>query len=341
MTEPVPETDSRVRLSFPKGEHPDVLVPPGELTIGSADGNAVVLKSDGIKPQHASILVDPRGFTLIVRNNDAFTHVNARPIRERAILRLGDVISLQSVNLVLKPDRDEAIRPPPPAALVDVDPRDGAAKDDPARQGPPRVVLRAVSGPYFGRAIPISGKVTLGNGADCDVVLDEADLGAKHAEIRVAGGSISLRDLGAKGSQVNGVQVKDAQLFSGDQVAFGNSRFLVEAPGMPTRKDVPTVQGVVIQAPAPSAQAPAAAENRGNPQVTQTMRAIRIDQPPPPGVTPAPTPTAAPTPNPTPAPVAMQPSEPAAEQAYNPWILIAIGAMIAVGITLLLMARAG
>ena len=46
----------------------------------------------------------------------------------------------------------------------------------------------------------------------------------------------------------------------------------------------------------------------------------------------------------TPAPVAVPAaasSEPANEQAYNPWFLIAIGAMIAVGITLLLMARAG
>jgi pSer/pThr/pTyr-binding forkhead associated (FHA) protein len=323
-----------VRLSFPKGEHPDVLVPPGELTIGSAEGNAIVLKADAIKPQHASIVVDSRGFTLIVRTNDAHTHVNARPVRERAILRLGDVISLDSINVVLKPDRDEAIRPPP-AATDDLN----LAKDDPQRSGPPRVVLRAVSGPYFGKAIPITGKLTVGRGDSCDLVLDDPEMGPSHAEIRVSGGSISLRDLGSsQGSQVNGVPVRDAQLFSGDQISFHRSRFLVEAPGMPTRKDIPTVQGVVIPTHAPVANSSGPEPRVAAPQVTQTMRAIRLE-PPTPNMTPS-APASTPTAQPVTAP-APGPSERAAEPAYNPWFLIAIGAMIAVGITLLLMARAG
>ena len=332
-----------MRLSFPKGEHPDVLVPPGELTIGSADGNAIVLKSDGIKPQHASIVVDARGFTLIVRQPETHTHVNARPVRERAILRLGDIVSLQSVNIVLKPDRDEAIRPPPPAS-AEADQRDAAARDDPSRQGPPRVVLRAVAGPYFGKAIPITGRITLGRADNCDLVLDEPEVSPSHAEVRVSTGSIALRDLGsANGSQVNGVAVRDALLFSGDQISFDRNRFLVEAPGMPTRKDIPTVQGVVIQpAQVAAANATAGSGEQRNPQVTQTMRAIRLEPGQPNPVAPAPTPApAAPTPAPVAAAPAAAPAESANEPAYNPWFLIAIGAMIAVGITLLLMARAG
>ena len=44
-----------------------------------------------------------------------------------------------------------------------------------------------------------------------------------------------LRDLGsARGSEVNGEQVRDALLQSGDQIAFdGRHRFVVEAPRRP------------------------------------------------------------------------------------------------------------
>ena len=114
-----------VRLSFPNGEMADVLAPPGEVRIGSASGNTVVLKGDGIRPHHATILTDSRGITLMVDDPEAAAYVNARPIKERALLRLGDVVSLQSVNLVLKPDRDDAVRAPPESAFDDGDGSDG------------------------------------------------------------------------------------------------------------------------------------------------------------------------------------------------------------------------
>src|SRR5690349_3630562 len=129
-----------VRLSFPKGEHGDVLAQPGELTIGSAADNHVVLQADGVQPHHACIVVDNRGFTLFVRDADAWTHVNARPVREKAILRFGDVVSLQSVNIVIKPDSDDIVSGDTPKAA-------GGALAE--AQMPPRVVLRGVSGPYF------------------------------------------------------------------------------------------------------------------------------------------------------------------------------------------------
>jgi len=314
-----------VRLSFPNGELADVLVPPGEVRIGSASGNTVVLKSDGIRPNHATILTDARGITLMVDDPEAAAYVNARPIKERALLRLGDVLSLQSVNVILKPDRDDAVRAPPEAAFNDGATTDG---DSGGRGGPPRVVLRGVAGPYFGRAIPIPENLVLGSGQDCNLVLDEGELAPRHAEIRVRPGiGIFMRDLGSKaGTAINGVQVKDAVLFSGDQISFAQNRFVLEAPGMPTRKDQPTASAPIVSAK------PAATEGKpGGPvQVTQTMKAIRPED-----VAAAESKQKALAAQKKTAEQPLAPAKPGS----SPWLLIAIGVMIAVGIALLLMAR--
>jgi pSer/pThr/pTyr-binding forkhead associated (FHA) protein len=294
-----------VRLSFPKGEHQDVIVPPGETTIGSAPDNAVVVQAEGVQPHHATIVVDNRGFTLFVKNADAWTHVNARPVREKAILRLGDVVSLNSVNIVLKPDSDQSIKP---AAAH------GSNGAELVSQTPAKAVLRAISGPYFGKVIPVRGRLTIGRGADCDLVLEEPEMGAKHATIEVFPQEIHLHDHGsARGTLVNGVAVRDAMLHSGDQIAFDRNRFLVEAPGMPLRK--PEATPVV-------APAPASAHATG---VTQTMRAIRVED------KPAEKPVTPPSGTPAPAPV------PETEDDVSLWWLIGAGALIALGIALLLL----
>lgn len=268
-----------MRLSFPKGEHQDVIVQPGEITIGSAPDNQVVLARDGIRAHHASIMVDPRGYTLFVRERDARSHVNARPVRELALLRLGDVISLNDTNLVLKPDHDESVSGlvPPPAGEQPMSAQDESGNETRYRQVPPKAVLRGVSGPFFGKVVPVNGRLVIGRGEDCDLVLDEPEMSRAHASIEVTEGEIYLRDLGStNGTFVNGVQVRDATLFSGDQIAFDRNRFLIEAPGMPVRR----------------ADARPASEPRPQqPQVTQTMRAIRADTPAPPAIESKPAPS--------------------------------------------------
>lgn len=292
-----------VRLSFPNGEHADVIVAPGETTIGAAPDNSVVVTGAGVSAHHAAIVADPRGFTLLVRDPAARTHVNARPVREKAILRLGDVVSVDAVNIVLKPDSDASIEPAPaggpgpaPGAEGDVETR--------YRVSPPRAVLRGVSGPYFGKVIPIHGRIEIGRGAECGLVLDEPEMSRRHAMIEVTPDEIYLRDLGStNGTYVNGVQVRDAVLHPGDQLAFDRNRFLIEAPGMPPRRNEPRTP---TSTPAVDRQ----------PQVTQTMRAIRIDEPA--------------------APADPPPAE-AQGGGWNPWALLAAAVLIAGAFALLIL----
>jgi pSer/pThr/pTyr-binding forkhead associated (FHA) protein len=255
-----------MRLSFPNKENDDVLIANGDTAIGAAADNGVVLDRPGVADHHVTLGVHERSVVLSVLDAQARTHVNSRPVREKALLRLGDVVSLDAVQFVLKPDRDDSIRrnvptvkqtPPPPTSDVDVN----ATR---ARQIPPKVVLRGVSGSYFGKIVPVRGRLVIGRGSECDLILDEPEMSRRHAVIENSDDGIFLRDLGsANGTYVNGVQVRDAVLHPDDQIAFDRNRFLIEAPGMPKRKE----------------SDPADTEQRAEePNITQTMQAIRVPQ---------------------------------------------------------------
>ncbi len=253
-----------MRLYFPNKENADVLIAAGDTAIGAASDNAVVLQRPGVAAHHVSLGVHERSMVLSVLDAQARTHVNARPVREKALLRLGDVVSLDTVQFILKPDRDDSIRTnvpsqksmPPQAAP---EPENSATR---LRLVPPKVVLRGVSGSYFGKIIPVRGRLVIGRGSECDLILDEAEMSRRHAVIENAGDGIFLRDLGsANGTFVNGVQVRDAVLHPDDQIAFDRNRFLLEAPGLPTREEV-------------------LASSDEAPNITQTMQAIRMPEPP-------------------------------------------------------------
>ena len=287
----------RARLSFPNGEHRDVVLGPGACGIGSGADNQIVLRGDGIQAQHARIDIDGRGLTLNVLDPRARTHLNARPVREKGILRLGDVLLIDTVQIVVKPDRDEAIRTAVPAQAPDV-------AETRARAVPAKVVLRGVSGSHFGRIVPIRTRLTIGRGSECDLVLDEPEMSRRHAVIENAGDGVYLRDLGSSnGTFVNGVQVRDAVLHPGDQIAFDRNRFLLEAPGLPLRGQDTTDR---YATPPPA--------------ITQTMQAVNVpDTKKQPDTTARPDATVAPS------------------NRNDIWWLIAAAALIGAAIALLLM----
>lgn len=111
--------------------------------------------------------------------------------------------------------------------------RPQAAPDDMAtriRPLPPKMALRGVSGSCFGKVVPLAGRITVGRGADCDLVLDEPEISRHHALIEVTPTGIVLKDLGsANGTFVNGSWVRNAELKLGDQIGFDRGRFLVES----------------------------------------------------------------------------------------------------------------
>jgi pSer/pThr/pTyr-binding forkhead associated (FHA) protein len=211
-----------MRLSFPNGEHRDVVIAAGAVTLGSAEGNTIVIAADGVHAWHARVTADARGLVLDVLDAAARTHVNARPVREKALLRLGDTVCLDRVAVLVKPDRDADV-----ASDADTIDADGCAPVA-------RAALRGISGSWFGKSIALNPRLTIGSSAGNDLVVDEAGVEPLHATIVLGGQRIVLRSHGSGGVHVNGVVVAAAVLRSGDQVVVGRNRFLIEAPGLPS-----------------------------------------------------------------------------------------------------------
>ncbi|MCR6700130.1 MAG: FHA domain-containing protein [Dokdonella sp.] len=211
-----------MRLSFPNGEHRDVVIAAGAVTLGSAEGNTIVIAADGVHAWHARVTADARGLVLDVLDAAARTHVNARPVREKALLRLGDTVCLDRVAVLVKPDRDTDV-----ASDADTIDADGCAPVA-------RAALRGISGSWFGKSIALNPRLTIGSSAGNDLVVDEAGVEPLHATIVLGGQRIVLRSHGSGGVHVNGVVVAAAVLRSGDQVVVGRNRFLIEAPGLPS-----------------------------------------------------------------------------------------------------------
>lgn len=253
-----------MKISFPGGERQDFLAAQGILRVGSAPESDIVLPaSKQVLAHHLELRVEPkRGITLSVSDSKASVHVNGRPVKEKAILRLGDMIGAGDVRLVLRPDQDRTEKPPKAAANGNIG----------QRNTPPRVVLRGVTGSYFGKVIPLRAKTIIGRGSDCDLVLNEPEMGRRHALIENTPDGLYLRDLdSSSGTFVNGTSVRDTVLKPGDQLAFDQNRFLIEAPGyllqMPGDEQVHTGVVTQVQRPLvlpPTASAAASQENENS-----------------------------------------------------------------------------
>ena len=216
-----------MRLTFPNGEHPDV-VEPSRISLGSGSDSRVRLQ--GLADRHAVLANDRRGLWLVIESSEAVAHVNARPVSRLALVRPGDLISLGRVQMLLRSESEPMTSQLPPA--------NAALNRDNTRNSPicsERFLLRGVGGAHYGQSFPLCDPVVIGRGDSADLRLDEPTLGDRHARIELHGDRVVLRDLGAsqgEGTMLNGVPVRNALLMAGDQLAWEQNRYVLEAPGL-------------------------------------------------------------------------------------------------------------
>jgi pSer/pThr/pTyr-binding forkhead associated (FHA) protein len=218
-----------MQLMFPNGEHASVAFDHGEISIGSRAGQGISLSGRSLAPHHASLVADRRGLWLRVPAGTPGVHLNARPIRRIALLRIGDQVCLEQVQIVLSEDDPEHIdraipqASPPPLAEMQ-------------RVSACRVLIRGVSGSLCGRSFTLTEPKLLGRGPACDIRIDDAALAERECQFELHGDRVVLRSLGNSDfTSVNGIPVRDAVLAPGDQVVIDQHRFLLEAPGLPAR----------------------------------------------------------------------------------------------------------
>jgi pSer/pThr/pTyr-binding forkhead associated (FHA) protein len=184
-----------------------------------------------------SFCVDRRGVWLTVPPQTRGVHVNGRPVRRMAMLRVGDAIFVDGTEMRLV-----AAQPPRQP--------DAGFDDSGTEPGDARVVLRGVGGQYHGRSFTLERPRLVGRAPEADIRIDEPAFADRHARLEIHRGEVVLRDLGsAEGSVVNGEAVRDAVLQAGDQVVFdAHHRFVVEAP-TPVRARAEPVEGAQTDAP--------------------------------------------------------------------------------------------
>lgn len=208
-----------LRLRFPNQTPADATLGPGLHGIGrNADGTLAPVAEGG--RMLAQLCIDRRGTWLKLGDGVRTVHVNGRPVKRMAMLRVGDAIYLDGAELILlgAPRTHDAL--PAPTG------QDG---------GDPRVLLRGVGGQYHGRSFTLERPRIVGRGADADIRIDDPAFPERHARIDVQDGLVLLRGLpGAEPTVVNGEAMREAILRTGDQVVFdAHHRFVVEAPGRP------------------------------------------------------------------------------------------------------------
>ncbi|MFT4198637.1 MAG: FHA domain-containing protein [Pseudoxanthomonas sp.] len=185
----------------------------------------------------AQFCLDQRGLWLQVPAGLRGLHVNGRPVRRMAMLRAGDSVHADGVEM-----RVLAMPRPVPARL-----REQASAD-------PRLLLRGIGGAGHGRALALRDGVLVGADADADIVLEGVQAAAHHARLAWTAQGVWLRHADPQAtSRVNGVPVHEALLVRGDMVEFEpQSRWCVETP-------CSAQEGAE---PVPAAAAPAAAPGR-------------------------------------------------------------------------------
>ncbi len=225
-------------LRFPNHEHPDIPIGMGVHGVGRDPDHdrGIAL----VEPPHAPLVqfcVDRRGVWLNVPEGMRGVHVNGRPVQRMAMLRAGDTVHVEGIEVALAGVPVNRVVPQELAAASAETGGGQLGGDRPGSAQPgsaQRVVLRGVGGTHHGRCFTLEQPRTIGRLRESDIRIDDPAVAERHARIELHGDRVVLRDLGsADGSVVNGDRVRDAILVSGDQIVIdGHHRFVVEAPGM-------------------------------------------------------------------------------------------------------------
>ncbi|GAB3103501.1 FHA domain-containing protein [Lysobacter terrae] len=214
-----------MKLVFPGGEHPQVLLGPGVNKVGSDPGSNIVLDTPGVLPQHCQLHVSASGVMLEVPAGTTVS-VNGRHVDGLIALRPGDSVTFDHVLARLAAVDAVAPRSANSAAVG----YPHAANDDPGvtavRQIVPMYVLRGLTGGAFGRSYPLQGPVTIGRSPECDIHINDLGLSRVHARLVPGEDGVVIEDLSAtNGTFINDRRVIKERARKGDEIGFDKLRF--------------------------------------------------------------------------------------------------------------------
>lgn len=221
-----------MKLVFPDGDRPQMLLEQRLYRLGSAQDADVVIGAEGIEPLHCELQVGAQGVQLRVPKGIP-VRVNERPVAGLIALRAGDTLGLAAARIRLL-DAAAGGSTASPAAMRSPEGADRNATV--VRPVLPKFVLRGLSGDHFGRSYPLQASLTIGRAEDAGLRIPLDSISRLHARLTPAGDEVLLEDLGsANGTWLNGKRITRAQAVHGDEIRFDTQRFQLLMPGQPVR----------------------------------------------------------------------------------------------------------
>jgi pSer/pThr/pTyr-binding forkhead associated (FHA) protein len=199
---------------------PVVLSDPGK-TIGKGSANDIVLDEEGVNVFHADLKVEGDIVTLADVGTETGTSLNGTKLTGPVMIRAGDLISIQGVELEVV--EVESVAQEGKTLVLS-----GTALLDIGLGG---WAIVADSGPEKGQVISIKEKVSIGRALDCDISILEPGLSRQHAELEIVDDELIIRDLGSSnGTYLNGDKVTQSVCRGGDVLQFERVKFTIQSP---------------------------------------------------------------------------------------------------------------
>lgn len=215
-----------LKLVFPGGEHPQVLLGHGANWVGSDPGASIVLDRPGVRPQHCELQVGAHGVILRMPPGTV-VQVNGKAVDGVIALRPGDEVGFEQVRARLV---EIATGTALGRAAADAPANDDASATV-VRPALPHYVLRGVSGALLGRHYPVAGETVLGRSPECTLCIDAKRLSRSHARLTPMTEGLRVYDMDStNGTFINGRRVRVGTARPGDEIAFDDLRFQLLAP---------------------------------------------------------------------------------------------------------------
>ncbi len=201
-----------LKLHFKDQRQPPLWVVEKLYSIGTATENQLVLADPAVDPVHAKLIRENDKFFLKDNNSRSGCFVNGQRITQREIVP-GDIVRIGSHEIIV------------------LDPRSLPEKGKEHQQAPWRLISSGnwLSGKQF--VIFPETSLVIGRGNQCDIVIPGTHLSRRHAEIRIEGNHLRIKDLGsANGTYLNEIQIDNTTANNGDILRMDVYSFRLVAP---------------------------------------------------------------------------------------------------------------
>ncbi len=231
-------------------------VSAGEVTVGRAEGNEILLQADSVSRRHARFTVEDGRLVLEDLGSGNGTYIAGQRVVGRVEVGHGHEIQITPFVLKIEAMAAGATTVPTPAEaelrteLLQASP---AAPASPPRQDErtgARLILRR--GEADKSTYMLTRRdMTIGRSEDRDIVLTDPASSRRHATLVFAGDHYYVRDEGsANGLVVNNEPTTEAPLYHGDRLIIGETEFELIWPEQPgPAPAAPAAGGDPVQMP--------------------------------------------------------------------------------------------